>query len=129
MSMRERFFASVDPPAAATCDGATLCGGSSERAPDAFATDGGVSGFITDPAWALVLGEGAEAEEQLGDLRHLQHLLQSYPESEGAMQLQCLNQLRAALNTVGLDQDADTPVEVPAWVLVLAARKLARALR
>ena len=62
-------------------------------------------------------------------VKSLQHLLQSYPESEGAMQLQCLNQLRAALNTVGLDQDADTPVEVPAWVLVLAGRKLARALR
>ena len=45
------------------------------------------------------------------------------------MVLQCLNQLRAALNQVGLDDDADTPVAVPAWVLVLAARKLTRALR
>ena len=84
---------------------------------------------ITDPAWALVLGEGAEAEEQLGDLRHLQHLLQTYPQSEGAMQLQCLNQLRAALNQVDLSHDSDTPIAVPAWVLVLAARKLTRALR
>lgn len=84
---------------------------------------------ITDPAWALVLGEGAEAEDGLGDLRHLQHLLQTYPESEGAMQLQCLNQLRAALNRVDLSNDANTPVVLPAWVVALAARKLARALR
>ena len=84
---------------------------------------------IRDPAWSLVLGDGPCNEDPLGDLRHLQHLLEAYPSSEGAMQLQCLNQLRAALNQVGLDDDADTPVEVPAWVLVLAARKLTRALR
>ena len=67
--MRDRFFASVDPPAAAARDGGDLHGGNSERAPDALAADGGVSGFITDPAWALVLGEGAEAEARYDRVR------------------------------------------------------------
>lgn len=51
-------------------------------------------------AWSLVLGDGPANEEALGDLRHLQHLLEEYPEAEGAMQLQVLSQLRAALNLV-----------------------------
>ena len=118
-----RFEASVDPPELAT-------GAWSDRAPEATnASGGGAAGFITEPAWSLVLGEGPANEDPLGDLRHLQHLLKEYPEAEGAMQLQVLNQLRAALNQVGLDDDAEAPVQLPAWVVALAARKLARALR
>ena len=121
--MKAPRLASVDPPELAA-------GAWSDRAPEATnASGGGAAGFITEPAWSLVLGDGPANEEALGDLRHLQHLLEEYPEAEPAMQLQVLNQLRAALNQVGLDADAETPVAVPAWVLVLAARKLTRALR
>ena len=84
---------------------------------------------IRDPAWSLVTGKGSEAEDPLGDLRHLQHLLDAYPQGEGAMVLQAMGEIRSALNRVGLDDDAHTPIAVPAWVLVMAARKLTRALR
>ena len=84
---------------------------------------------ISEPAWSLVLGQGSAGEDELGDLRHFQHLLQEYPDAEGAMTLQAANELRKLLNLVGLDHDATTLLRVPAWVLVICARKLTRALR
>ena len=126
--LRERddqmWSASVDPPELAA-------GAWSDRAPEAQRQDGG-SGFtlekVDEPAWEIVTGKATSQEEPLGDLRHLQHLLEKHPEAMGPMQLQTLNQLRAALCQVSLDDDATTPVQLPAWVVALAARKLARAL-
>ena len=73
--------------------------------------------------------EGETREVRRADRLGARETSDEHPEAEGPMQLQTLNQLRAALCQVDMDADAYSPVTLPVWVVALAARKLARALR
>ena len=117
--------ASVDPPQ--TLEGGVGLG------TDALAADGGISGFpipstpVDDSAWCTVIE--ADQPEAVGDIAHLEHLLQTNKQAEGAMLFQTLHRLREALATqVKRSSDADTPISITAMDAVLLSRLLLKRL-
>ena len=75
-----------------------------EQSADANAADGGISGFPKQPAemkddsaWCVAIE--AEQSESVGDIAHLEYLLQNNRTAEGAMLFQTLPRLREALAT------------------------------
>ena len=118
-------IASVDPPQ--TFDGGVGIG------TGALAADGGISGFpipstpVDDSAWCTVIE--ADQPEAVGDIAHLEHLLQTNKQAEGAMLFQTLHRLREALATqVKRSSDADTPISITAMDAVLLSRLLLKRL-
>ena len=116
-------IASVDPPQ-------TLNGGVGIGT-DALAADGGISGFpipstpVDDSAWCTVIE--ADQPDAVGDIAHLEHLLQTNKQAEGAMLFQTLHRLREALVTqVKRSSDADTPISITAMDAVLCRLLLKR---
>ena len=108
-------LSSVDPPAEAN-------GAMAERALDDSAAGG--SGFpnpsplVDDAAWWVAIE--AENTDPIGDIAHLEHLLQTSTVAEGAMLFQTLHRLREALATqVTKASDADAPVSITAMDAVL----------
>ena len=115
---------SVDPPAQAN-------GAMAERAPDDSAA--GDSGFpnpsplVDDAAWCVALE--ADNTDPIGDIAHLEDLLQTSTVAEGAMLFQTLHRLREALATqVTKASDADAPVSITAMDAVLLSRVLLKRL-
>lgn len=97
------------------------------------AADGGISGFslpstpVEDSAWCTVIE--AEHPETVGDIAHVEHLLQTNQQAEGAMLFQTLTRLREALATqVTRSSDSDTPVTITAMDAVLLSRLLLKRL-
>ena len=114
----------VDPPAQAN-------GAMAERAPDDSAA--GDSGFpnpsplVDDAAWCVALE--ADNTDPIGDIAHLEDLLQTSTVAEGAMLFQTLHRLREALATqVTKASDADAPVSITAMDAVLLSRVLLKRL-
>ena len=98
-----------------------------------LAADGGISGFpipstpVDDSAWCTVIE--ADQPDAIGDIAHLEHLLQTNKQAEGAMLFQTLHRLREALATqVKRSSDADTPVSITAMDAVLLSRLLLKRL-
>ncbi len=115
----------VDPPL-------VLPGGVREGTNES-AADGGVSGFplpskpVDDSAWCSVIE--ADQPEPVGDIAHLEHLLQTNKQAEGAMLFMTLHRLREALATqVTRSSDSDTPVSITAMDAVLLSRLLLKRL-
>ena len=114
----------VDPPAQAN-------GAVAERAPVDNATGG--SGFpnpsplVDDAAWCVAIE--ADSTDPIGDIAHLEHLLQSSSVAEGGMLFQTLHRLREALATqVTKASDAQSPVTITAMDAVLLSRVLLKRL-
>ena len=132
MSMRSREAVQidvVDPPVQDIDPGGIVV----ERAPVEPAADGGISGFpnpsplVDDAAWCVAIE--ADNTDQIGDIAHLEHLLQSSNVAEGAMLFQTLHRLREALATqVTKASDADAPVSITAMDAVLLSRVLLKRL-
>ena len=119
----------VDPPVHDIGPGGIVVNG----APVESAADGGVSSFplpstpIDDSAWCVAIE--ADQPEPIGDIAHLEHLLQTNKQAEGAMLFQTLHRLREALATqVKRSSDADTPVAITAMDAVLLSRLLLKRL-
>ena len=117
----------VDPP---TVD-ITPRGSDEDRAPVESATGG--SGFpnpspvVDDAAWMVAIE--ADDADPIGDIAHLEHLLQSSSVAEGAMLFQTLHRLREALATqVTKASDAHAPVTITAMDAVLLSRVLLKRL-
>ena len=71
-----------------------------------------------DSAWCVAIE--AEQSESVGDIAHLEYLLQNNRTAEGAMLFQTLPRLREVLATqVARSSDSDTPVIIIATVSVL----------
>ena len=71
-----------------------------------------------DSAWCVAIE--AEQSESVGDIAHLEYLLQNNRTAEGAMLFQTLPRLREALATqVTRSSDSDTPVIITAMDSVL----------
>ena len=71
----------------------------------------------------------ADSNDPIGDIAHLEHLLQSSKVAEGAMLFQTLHRLREALATqVTKASDAHTPVTITAMDAVLLSRVLLKRL-
>ncbi len=80
-----------------------------------------------DSAWCTVIE--ADQPEPVGDIRHLEHLLQTNRQAEGAMLFQTLTRLREALATqLTRDSDAEAPVSITAMDAVLLSRLLLKRL-
>ena len=114
----------VDPPAQAI-------GAMAERAP--VETAGGGTGFpnpsplVDDAAWMVAIE--ADDADPIGDIAHLEHLLQSSSVAEGAMLFQTLHRLREALATqVTKASDAHAPVTITGMDAVLLSRGLLKRL-
>ena len=114
----------VVPPAPAL-------GGGTERAPVDTAVGG--NGFpnpspvVDDAAWCVAIE--ADNTDPIGDIAHLEHLLQSSSVTEGAMLFQTLHRLREALATqVTKASDAQAPVSITAMDAVLLSRVLLKRL-
>ena len=104
------FGSLVDPPQ-------VLPGGVSVGTNE-LAADGGVSGFplpstpVDDSAWCVAIE--ADQPEPVGDIAHLEHLLQTNKQAEGAMLFQTLHRLREALATqVKRSSDANSLIGSP----------------
>ena len=102
-----------------------------ERAPDDSAAEG--SGFpnpsplVDDAAWCVAIE--ADNTDPIGDITHLEDLLQTSTVAEGAMLFQTLHRLREALATkVSKASDADAPVSITAMDAVLLSRVLLKRL-
>ena len=100
---------------------------------DVTAAVGGCSGFslpttpVDDSAWCSVIE--ADQPEPVGDIAHLEHLLQTNKQAEGAMLFMTLHRLREALATqVKRSSDADTPISITAMDAVLLSRLLLKRL-
>ena len=107
--------------------------GAGEQSADATAAIGGDGGFplpskpAEDSAWCAVIE--ADQPEPVGDIRHLEHLLQTNQQAEGAMLFQTLTRLREALATqLTRDSDAEAPVMITAMDAVLLSRLLLKRL-
>ena len=122
----------MEPPAASSVDPPVPAfGGGAERAPDDSAAGG--SGFpnpspvVEDAAWMVAIE--ADNTDPIGDIAHLEHLLQSSSVAEGAMLFQTLHRLREALATqVTKASDAHSPVSISAMDAVLLSRVLLKRL-
>lgn len=117
----------VDPPAFEAMPGGIVV----NRAPIEPAIGG--NGFslpstpIDDSAWCVAIE--ADQPEPVGDIAHLEHLLQTNKQAEGAMLFQTLHRLREALATqVKRSSDADTPISITAMDAVLLSRLLLKRL-
>jgi hypothetical protein len=115
----------VDPP--------QMLPGGVSAGTNATAAIGGDGGFplpskpIDDSAWCAVIE--ADQPEPVGDIRHLEHLLQNNKQAEGAALFQTLTRLREALATqLTRDSDAETPVSITAMDAVLLSRLLLKRL-
>ena len=102
-----------------------------ERAP--VETAGGGTGFpipstpVDDAAWMVAIE--ADSTDPIGDIAHLEHLLQSSNVAEGGMLFQTLHRLREALATqVTKASDAHAPVTITAMDAVLLSRVLLKRL-
>ena len=87
----------------------------------------GASGFpnpsplVDDAAWMVTIE--ADSNDPIGDIAHLEHLLQSSTEAEGAMLFQTLHRLREALATQATKtSDTHAPVTISAMDAVLLSR-------
>ena len=96
-------------------------------------TAGGGTGFpnpsplVDDAAWMVAIE--ADDADPIGDIAHLEHLLQSSSVAEGAMLFQTLHRLREALATqVTKASDAHAPVTITAMDAVLLSRVLLKRL-
>ena len=94
---------------------------------------GGVSSFplpstpVDDSAWCVAIEE--DQPDPVGDIAHLEHLLQTNKHAEGAMSFQTLHRLREALATqVTRSSDSETPVMITAMDAVLLSRLLLKRL-
>ena len=125
MTMRERFFASEDPPE-------PLTGAELDRAPDAFATDGGVSGFSNElpldaTAFSMVVGgysDGSFEDNAVEDLGHLQELLEREPRIEKSMRMVAYARLRQLLLQVPMTAKVGDQVTITIGDAVVLARLL-----
>lgn len=115
MSMRKReavMVSTVEPPTVEI----TECNGLPEPSPVA-----------EDAAWMVAIE--ADSNDPIGDIAHLEHLLQSSNVAEGAMLFQTLHRLREALATqVTRSSDAHAPVTITAMDAVLLSRVLLKRL-
>ena len=118
----------VDPPVTVT-----ITPGGSDVDMGAPSTAIGGDGFslpsapVEDSAWCTVIE--AEHPETVGDIAHVEHLLQTNQQAEGAMLFQTLTRLREALATqVTRSSDSDTPVMITAMDAVLLSRLLLKRL-
>ena len=85
------------------------------------------SAIAEDSAWLTAIE--ADSTDPIGDIAHLEHLLQSSSVAEGAMLFQTLHRLREALATqVTKASDAHTPVTITAMDAVLLSRVLLKRL-
>ena len=107
--------------------------GAGATSADATAAIGGDGGFslpskpVDDSAWCAVIE--ADQPEPVGDIRHLEHLLQTNKQAEGAALFQTLHRLREALATqLTRDSDAEAPVMITAMDAVLLSRLLLKRL-
>ena len=117
-------ISTVDPPTTAT-------GALQERALVEPAVGG--NGFpnpspvVDDAAWMVAIE--ADSNDPIGDIAHLEHLLQSSTVAEGAMLFQTLHRLREALATqVTKASDSHAPVTITAMDAVLLSRVLLKRL-
>ena len=115
----------VDPPVHDIGPGGIVVNG----APVESAADGGISSFplpstpVDDSAWCVAIE--ADQPEPIGDIAHLEHLLQTNQQAEGAMLFQTLHRLREALATqVTRSSNSDTAVIITAMDAVLLSRLL-----
>ena len=80
-----------------------------------------------EAAWMVAIE--ADSNDPIGDIAHLEHLLQSSSGAEGAMLFQTLHRLREALATqVTKASDAHAPVTITAMDAVLLSRVLLKRL-
>ena len=111
MSMRHREAVAIDVVEPPTVE-ITECNGLPEPSP-----------VIDDAAWMVAIE--AESNDPIGDIAHLEHLLQSSSVAEGAMLFQTLHRLSEALATqVTRSSDAHAPVTITAMDAVLLSRVL-----
>ena len=97
------------------------------------AADGGNSGFslpftpVDDSPLCVAIE--ADQSEPVGDIAHLEHLLQTNQQAEGVMLFQTLHLLREALATqVKRSSDANTLLSITAMDAVLLSRLLLKRL-
>ena len=131
MSMRKReavMVSTVDPPVAENGAGLTS---SQRRAPVESAVGGNgfpnPSPLVDDAAWMVAIE--ADDNDPIGDIAHLEHLLTTSKQAEGAMLFMTLHRLREALATqVKRSTNAHAPVTITAMDAVLLSRVLLRRL-
>ena len=80
-------------------------------------------------AWQMVAGTDCDENGQIGDLEHLEALLESSPDVAGPMLMGALVRLRAALQQIPRTADAMQEVCIPAADAVLLSRSVLRGLR
>lgn len=126
----------MEKPEASTLDPPEVLdtgGGGEGQVPVETAAIGGDGGFpnpsplVDDAAWMVAIE--ADSNDPIGDIAHLEHLLQSSTMAEGAMLFQTLHRLREALATqVTKASDAHAPVTITAMDAVLLSRVLLKRL-
>lgn len=110
----------VDPPV-------PVPGGGTERALVEPAVGGNgfpnPSPLVDEAAWMVAIE--ADDNDPVGDIAHLEFLIQNNRAAEGAMRFQTLSRLREVLATqITRSSSADTPVTITAMDAVLLSRLL-----